>query len=186
VSEQEVRSGVKGIVLVHPLEESSLEARKVLERGPWPRFFFTKGGLGGIARKTYLNDVGGRLPTNFWPFSEVGHTDEAAKQLKSLFDGSIPFDTPKPVRLIRRMLDIATDKDSLVLDFFSGSATTAEAVMRANADDGGSRRFILVQIPEKASGQYENLCEIGKERIRRAGEAIAAEVRGGGVLLWAA
>ena len=81
------------------------------------------------------------------------------------------FDTPKPVRLLDRMLTIATDKDSIVLDFFSGSATTAHAVMRKNAQDGGHRKFILVQLSEKSpSPNYETICDIGKERIRRAGD----------------
>ena len=172
----DVKPGIKGIVLSKGLEESKEIATKVLNNGPWPRFFFTRSGMGGIARKTYLDDVGGRLPTNFWPFSEVGHTDEAKKQLQKLFDGSAPFDTPKPVRLLDRILTIASDKDSLVLDFFSGSATTAEAVMRKNAEDGGSRRFILVQLPEKTSDKWGNLCNVGEERIRRAGVKIRAEI----------
>lgn len=176
VSADVVRAGVRAIVLAESMEESSSKARGVLENGPWPRFFFTKGGMGGIARKTYLDAVGGRLPTNFWPFSEVGHTDEAAKELKALFDGTIPFDTPKPVRLMRRILDIASDKDSIVVDFFSGSASMAHAVMEKNTDDGGTRCFILVQIPEKTSGQFDNLCEVGEERIRRAGEKIREQV----------
>jgi adenine-specific DNA-methyltransferase len=93
-----------------------------------------------------------------------------------LFDGNAPFDTPKPVRLLERLLTIATDKESIVLDFFSGSATTAHAVMKKNAEDGGSRRFILVQIPETIkSPDYANLCEVGKERVRRAGTKIKEE-----------
>ena len=171
-----VKPGVKAIVLALPLNEAQSAAQNVLDNGPWPRFFFTKKGMGGIARKTYIDDVGGRLPTNFWPFSECGHTDEAKKELQKLFDGSAPFDTPKPVRLLDRILTIASDKDSFVLDFFSGSATTAEAVMRKNAEDGGNRRFVLVQLPEETSGGWDNLCNVGEERIRRAGEKIKAEV----------
>lgn len=180
ISPKDVRPNVKGIVLSLPLSVSQKLAQKVYDTGPWPRFYFTKGGKGGIRRKTYLNNVGGRLPTNFWPYEEVGHTDEAKKEIKALFDGTAPFDTPKPVRLLDRMLTIATDQDSLVMDFFSGSATTAHAVMRKNAQDGGHRKFILVQLPEKSpSPQYDTLCDIGKERIRRAGdkakEALLAE-----------
>ena len=93
-----------------------------------------------------------------------------------MFDGKAPFDTPKPVRLMRRILDIATDEDSLVLDFFSGSASMAHAVLQKNADDGGSRNFVLAQLPEEASGDYATLCDIGEERIRRAGAKIKAEV----------
>src|SRR5699024_2572692 len=167
----EVRQGVKALVLALPFEVAKQQAQTVLERGQWPRFYFTQNGKGGIRRKTYIDNVGGKLPTNFWPYSEVGHTDEAKKEIKNLFDGSAPFDTPKPVRLLDRMLTIATDKDSIVLDFFSGSATTAHAVMRKNAQDGGHRKFILVQISEKSpSPNYKTMCDIGKERIRRAGD----------------
>ena len=176
ILKDEVRKDVKAVMLSVPLEESATLARKVYDRGQWPRFFFTKEGQGGIARKIYLEDVGGRLPTNFWPHTETGHTDEAKKEVKALFDGAAPFDTPKPVRLIDRMLTIATDKESLVLDFFSGSATTAHAVMKKNAEDGGKRKFIMVQLPEKsASPQYGTLCDVGKERIRRAGAKIKEE-----------
>jgi adenine-specific DNA-methyltransferase len=92
------------------------------------------------------------------------------------------FDYPKPLRLIKRMVQLATDKDSLVLDFFSGSATTAHAVMQLNAEDGGNRRFICVQLPEVTDEKseafkagYTNICEIGKERIRRAGAKIKTD-----------
>lgn len=176
VSTDSIRKDVKAIVLSEPLDISSVKAQAVYDRGQWPRFFFTSKGRGGIRRKTYLDSVGGKNATNFWPFSETGHTDEAKKEVKALFDGSAPFDTPKPVRLIDRMLTIATDKDSLVLDFFSGSATTAHAVMKKNAEDGGQRKFIMVQLPEKsASPQYDTLCDIGEERIRRAGAKIKEE-----------
>lgn len=180
ISSKDVRPNVKGIVLSLPLSVSKKIAQDVYKAGPWPRFYFTKNGYGGIARKTYLNDGNGKLPTNFWPYEEVGHTDEAKKELKNLFGGSAPFDTPKPVRLLDRMLTIATDKDSIIMDFFSGSATTAHAVIQKNMQDGGRRKFILIQLPEKShSPQYETLCDIGKERIRIAGdmakEALAKE-----------
>lgn len=176
IDESEVRQDVKGIVLKNSLEESKISAEFVLQRGQWPKFYFTKNGLGGIGRKTYLKDVEGKMVTNFWPYSEVGHTDEAKKELKALFDGEIPFDTPKPVRLIQRMVQIASEGNDIVLDFFSGAATTAQSVMRENANDAvGNRRFILVQIPESSNNKYGNLCEIGKERIRRAGKKIKEE-----------
>lgn len=174
VDESDVRKGVKAIVLKESIEESRKQAHSVLKRGQWPKFYFTKNGQGGIGRKTYLSDVEGKMVTNLWPHTEVGHTDEAKKELKALFDGDIPFDTPKPVRLLDRIVQIATDEDSTVLDFFSGSATTAHAVFQRNKD-GGSRKFILVQIPEKVDNKYGNLCEIGKERIRRAGKKILEE-----------
>lgn len=176
IAPEEVRKGVKGIVLAQSLEESQKIARSIYERGQWPRFYFTKESLGGIRRKTYLDKIGGRLPTNLWLYEEVGHTDEAKKEIKSLFDGTAPFDTPKPTRLIDRIIKIATDSDSLVLDFFSGSATTAHSVLKANAADGGHRRFILVQLPEKSNSPgFSTLCEVGKERIRRAGRRIREE-----------
>ncbi|MCI5950364.1 MAG: site-specific DNA-methyltransferase [Coriobacteriaceae bacterium] len=176
VDKAKIRQGVQAIMLAEPLESAKEHAEAVMKSGPWPAFYFTANGTGGIARKTYLDTVQGRCPTNLWSHTEVGHTDEAMKQLKSLFSGSAPFDTPKPVRLLDRILTIASDKDSLVLDFFSGSATTAEAVIRKNAEDGGNRRFILVQLPEETSGGWGNLCNVGEERIRRAGEKIRAEM----------
>ena len=129
VKEDEVRQGVKAIMLKRSLEESKKSAEAVLKRGQWPRFFFSKNGLGGIARKTYLENVGGVPPTNLWEYKDVGHTDEAKKELKAIFGGDVPFDTPKPTRLIERILQIAADKDSIVLDSFAGSGTTAQALL---------------------------------------------------------
>lgn len=175
--ESTIRKGVNGIVISGSLEDARKQAQAVYDRGQWPKFYFTKDGQGGIRRKTYLDSVGGKLPTNFWPYSETGHTDEAKKELLSLFDGKAPFDTPKPTRLLDRMLSIATDENSLVLDFFSGSATTAHAMFKKNADDGGKRKFILVQLPEHSkSPEYLTLCQIGEERIRRAGKKIYDEL----------
>jgi len=175
VDVNDVRTDVKAIVLKNSIEDSKKQAEYVVKRGQWPKFYFTKNGQGGIGRKTYLSEVEGKMVTNLWPHAEVGHTDEAKKELKALFDGEIPFDTPKPVRLLDRIVQIATDEDSIVLDFFSGSATTAHAVMQHNGEDGGKRKFILIQIPEKVDNKYGNLCEIGKERIRRAGKKILEE-----------
>lgn len=182
VDVENIRKDVKAIVLKYDLNQAKEKAKLVLNRGQWPRFYFTRDGMGGIRRKTYLNQVEGRTVTNLWPYAEVGHTDEAMKELKNLFDGSVPFDTPKPTRLVERILTIATDKDSYILDFFSGSATTAHAVMKKNMEEGGNRKYILVQLPEKGnSPQYETLCEIGKERIRRAGKQILSA--GGGTVI---
>lgn len=150
IRENEVRPNVFAIVLSDPLELSAAQAKAVYERGQWPRFFFTKGGQGGIRRKTYLENVGGRLPTNLWPYSEVGHTDEAKKGLMAIFGGRVPFDTPKPTRLIERILQIASDKDSIILDSFAGSGTTAHAVLNMNKQDGGNRTFILVEMEDYA------------------------------------
>ena len=156
----EVREGVKGIVLAQSVEESKAMASAIQETGPWPRFFFSRNGKGGIARKTYIDSVGGRLPTNYWPYSEVGHTDEAKKEIKTIFGGKAPFDTPKPTRLIERVLQIAAGDDALVLDSFAGSGTTAHAVLRLNAVDGGSRRFILAELDGYAD-------TVTAERVRR-------------------
>ena len=148
------------------------------------RIFFGKDGKGAPQLKRYLNEVQqGRVPITWWTFEEVGHNDEANKEVSALFEQKTPFDTPKPVRLLLQMLRIGSNKDSLILDFFSGSATTAHAVMQLNAEDGGNRKFIMVQLPEATDEKseaykagYKNICEIGKERIRRAGKKIVEEL----------
>ncbi len=122
-----------------------------------------------------------RTATTWW--DDVGLMSTATTRLKSLMNDST-FDTPKPLELIDRMLRMITfeDKSSIILDFFSGSATTAHAVMQLNAEDGGNRKFIMVQLPEETDEKseaykagYKNICEIGKERIRRASKKIAEE-----------
>ncbi len=150
VADGAVRPGVKAIMLAEPFEAAREKAAAVLKKGPWPRFFFSKGGMGSIARKTYLGNVGGTPPTNLWQYSDVGHTDEAAKTLKAIFEGNAAFDTPKPPRLIERILQIAGDKDTLILDSFAGSGTTAHAVLNMNKADGGNRRFILIEMEDYA------------------------------------
>lgn len=160
VPDEEVRQGVKAIVLAKPLEESKRMAQQVYDRGQWPRYFFTKGGLGGIAMKTYLNNVGGKLPTNFWPHTDAGHTDEAKKEMLAIFNGIATFDTPKPHRLIEYVLRILGDKDAIILDSFAGSGTTAHAVLNMNKQDGGHRRFILVEMMDYADS-------ITAERVKR-------------------
>ncbi|NAS18930.1 site-specific DNA-methyltransferase [Clostridium butyricum] len=124
----------------------------------------------------------GITPMTIWKYTDVGHSQEAKQKLKDLFDGKAFFDYPKPVELIKRMLQIYSYSDSCVLDFFSGSSTTAHAVMQLNAEDKGNRKFIMVQLPEECDEKseafkagYKNICEIGKERIRRAGDKIVEE-----------
>lgn len=121
---------------------------------------------------------------NSWFSSErVGTTTNGTKEVMDLFDGHPYFDKPKPTSLLRKLIDLAnTSEDDVVLDFFSGSATTAHAVMQLNAEDAGHRKFIMVQLPEPCDENseaykagYKNICEIGKERIRRAGEKIKEE-----------
>lgn len=120
----------------------------------------------------------------FWGFFDksIGTTESAKTCLKKEFDNNAVFETVKPIDLIKRLVFHASEKDSYILDFFSGSATTAEAVMQLNAEDGGNRKFIMVQLPEQTDEKseaykagYKNICEIGKERIRRAGEKILEE-----------
>jgi adenine-specific DNA-methyltransferase len=161
VDVDDVREDVMGIVLSKPLQEAAVDAQRVLERGQWPRFYFTKNGKGSIRRKTYLSNVGGKPPTNFWPYSETGHTDEAKKEILSIFDGKAAFDTPKPTRLIEQILRIATDKESIVLDSFAGSGTTAHAVLKANKSDNGDRRFVLIELLDYAES-------VTAERVKRA------------------
>lgn len=125
ISADEVRKGVKAIVLSESLEVSKKSAQTVMKRGQWPRFYFTSAGNGGIRRKTYLSSVGGVPASNLWLHQDVGHTDEAKKEVLKIFNGQSPFATPKPERLIKRILEIATDEGDLVLDSFLGSGTTA-------------------------------------------------------------
>lgn len=143
------------------------------------RMWFGKDGMGIPRRKTYLSEREGKNVWTWWPNSEVGHSQEATQEVKNLFDGHAYFDYPKPVRLLKKIIQLGTHEDSIVLDFFSGSATTAHALMKLNGEDNGKRRFIMVQLPESievdsdaGKAGYKNICEIGKERIRRAAKKI--------------
>ena len=140
------------------------------------RIYFGKDGSAqpGIIR--YLSEVEGLVPWTWWPSAEVGHTDEARKEIRAIFGTQTVYDTPKPVRLLRRILEIAASPEGLVLDFFAGSGTTAHAVLDLNKDDGGKRRFIVVQFPEPTDREdYRTIAEITKERIRRGGKKIQEE-----------
>ena len=128
--------------------------------------------------KMFLSEARGLTPINFWDQEYAGNTDNGSAELYDLMQTKV-FDFPKPVKLLKRVLEHGTSKDSVILDFFSGSATTAHAVMQLNAEDGGNRKFIMVQLPETTDEKseaykagYKNICEIGKERIRRAGKII--------------
>ena len=130
----------------------------------------------GKQLKRYLNEVqNGRVPTTWWSFQEVGHNDAANKEMSALFDSKTPFDTPKPTTLIMQMLRISSNKDDIILDFFAGSGTTAHSVMALNQEDGGNRKYILVQLPEATDEKseahkagYTKISDITKERIKRA------------------
>lgn len=161
IAVSKIKPNVKAIVLANDFETSRKRAKAVFDKGPWPRFYFTNKGKGGIRRKVFLDSVGGRIATNYWPYEETGHTDEAKKELIRIF-GDAPFDTPKPTRLLRRVFDLSTNKDSLVLDFFAGSGTTLHATMQLNAEDGGHRKCILV------TNNENNICEeVTYERNKR-------------------
>lgn len=152
----EVRKGVLGIVLVEEKETSARIAREKYDNGVWPELFFTKSGEGSMRRKTYINKVAGRVVTNYWAFDEVGHTDEAKKEIKSIFDGKNLFDTPKPVRLIDRIINLACDDGDIILDCFAGSGTTAHAALCSEKNIS----FILVEM-----GNYANT--VTAERVKR-------------------
>lgn len=131
--------------------------------------------------KKYLNEGMG-CPSSLLPKDLISIYNVGTQCVQTMFDGKRVFENVKPTDLISYFLQIITNKDDIVLDFFSGSATTSHAVMQLNAEDGGNRRFIMVQLPEKCDEDseafkagYKNICEIGKERIRRAGEKIKAE-----------
>lgn len=151
---------IAAIMLTEPIEKVSSKAIARYEQGQWPVLYFTSKGKGGIACKRYLEDMGGRIVTNLWPYADVGHTDEAAKLLKAIFDGTLSFETPKPPRLIARILQIVGDRETLILDSFSGSGTTAHAVLNMNKADGGNRKFILVEMMDYADS-------ITAERVKR-------------------
>ena len=161
----------------------SLSRKAFRERLEDNRIWFGPNGDNVPAMKRFLSELRktGITPMTIWKYTEVDHSQGATQKLAQLFNGKKYFDYPKPVSLIERCLQLYSDKDSLILDFFSGSATTAHAVMRLNAEDGGNRKFIMVQLPELTDEKseaykagYKNICEIGKERIRRAGTKIKA------------
>lgn len=160
INVEDVRHDVMAIMLTDTIETARAKAVQIYDRGKWPLLCFSNHGKSGIRRKTYLKSVGGKLPTNLWLHSDVGHTDEAVKTLKAIFKGRSTFDTPKPLRLIERILQIAGDRETLILDSFAGSATTAHAVLAMNKADGGSRRFILIEMMDYAD-------RITAERVKR-------------------
>ena len=151
------------------------------------RVYWTDNGNGFPRIKIYLSDAekDGQAAINFFTHERFGSNQEGSSELEKLFGQKGLFDNPKPTRLLKALVLLSTSEDSFVLDFFSGSATTAHAVMQLNAEDGGNRKFIMVQLPEETDEKseaykagYKNICEIGKERIRRAGNKIRNEELG--------
>ena len=143
INENEVRKGVLGIVLDEPIESAREHAKEVYKQGKWPKFYFTNKGQGGMRRKTYLDLSKGRVATNLWIHEEVGHTDEAKKEVKA-FDSTNVFATPKPERLIQRVIHVATNEGDLVLDSFLGSGTTCAVAQKMG------RRYIGIEMGEHA------------------------------------
>lgn len=162
----------------------SLSKKAFFERLQDNRIWFGPNGDNTPRIKRFLSELkfDGMAPTSILFYKDVGHSQEGAQEVVSLFGDKGVFDGPKPVRLLQRLITLANLKDdSIVLDFFSGSATTAHALMKTNLEKGTDRKFILVQLPEKVSDKkkdqgYGTICEIGKERIRRAGKKIMEEL----------
>lgn len=161
-----------------------LSKKAFFERLQDNRIWFGPNGDNTPRIKRFLSELkfDGMAPTSILFYKDVGHSQEGAQEVVSLFGDKGVFDGPKPVRLLQRLITLANLKDdSIVLDFFSGSATTAHALMKTNLEKGTDRKFILVQLPEKVSDKkkdqgYGTICEIGKERIRRAGKKILEEL----------
>jgi len=162
----------------------SLSKNAFLERLQDNRIWFGSNGDSVPRIKRFKSELRktGITPMTIWKHTEVDHSQGATQKLAKLFDGKKYFDYPKSVELIKRCISLYTNENDIILDFFSGSATTAHAVMQLNAEDGGNRKFICVQLPELCDEKseaykagYKNICEIGKERIRRAGKKIVEE-----------
>jgi len=173
--------------VIHPTNAWKYEKATYEQHVKENKLYWGKNGENSYPRlKKFLFEMeGGMVPVDLWSYEDSGSTDMASKELENLLGRKI-FDFPKPKELIMRILSLIInakqDTDFFVLDFFSGSATTAHAVMQLNADDGGNRKFIMVQLPEATDEKseaykagYKNICEIGKERIRRAGKKIVEE-----------
>lgn len=164
----------KGPWLISEAEFKELEKKDLVH---WPE----KEG-GSPRKKIYLKDMldKGQIANDFWGI-EFGTNQRASLEVEKLFNKRM-FDFPKPVSLISMLVRLGVNKESTILDFFSGSATTAHAVLQLNSEDGGNRKFIMIQLPEACDEKseaykagYKNICEIGKERIRRAGKKIKEE-----------
>ena len=162
----------------------SLSKKSFFERLQDNRIWFGPDGNNVPSIKRFLSELKkqGITPMTIWKYTEVGHSQEATQSLANIFDGKKYFVYPKPIELIKRTIELYSQSNDIILDFFSGSATTAHAVMQLNAEDNGNRKYIMVQIPEKCDEKseaykagYKNICEIGKERIRRAGKKIKEE-----------
>ena len=160
ISTESVRQDVMAVMLAQPLEEAAVQATARYDEGIWPEYYFTSKGKGGIRFKNHIKQDVGKSATNLWFYGDVGHTDEAKKELKGIFSGVAPIETPKPRRLIERILHIAADSNAIILDSFAGSGTTAHAVLNMNKADSGNRKFILIEMMDYADS-------ITAERVKR-------------------
>ena len=176
------RNGIKWTPPVGTYRRFNDDTMRRLDEGA--EIWFGTDGLQVPSRKSFLSEIkDGVVPVTIWPYEEVGHNHEANSELKLLEMGGL-FDNPKPTRLVKRAIFLAgsTAKNDTVLDFFSGSSTTAHSVMSLNAEDGGKRKFIMIQLPELCDAKseafkagYSTIAEFGRERIRRAGAKIKEE-----------
>lgn len=178
-----ITNPITGAIVEHPTNAWKYSKNQYERLEEDNRLYWGKEGGNSYPRiKRFLSELDdGIVPINLWYYKETATLDEGTKLVDSLL-GKDVFDYPKPIQLMMRMLNMMNDKDFYVLDFFSGSASTAHAVMQLNAKDGGKRKFIMVQLPEvcaegteAAKAGYSTICEIGKERIRRAGDKIKDE-----------
>ncbi len=174
-----------GVVITLPSGRfSAYSDEKLKELDENDEIWFGKDGNSTPSRKTFLSELKneGVVPRTIIPFSEGGHNHEADEEVKQLLNGKI-FTSPKPTKLLSLLIRIANcGQDAIILDFFSGSGTTAHSVLKLNAEDGGHRKFIMVQLPEVTEKDtearkagYETICQIGEERIRRAGKKVKEE-----------
>ena len=166
-----------GNILSGPWMKTEKDFKKLDEEG---MIYWTSGGDEQPYSKIYLDESKGQIPNDFWGI-EFGTNQRASLELEKIF-GDRLFDFSKSVLLLSNLLKIGVRKNDLIMDFFSGSAATAHAIMQLNAEDGGNRKFIMVQVPEETEEKseaykagYKNICEIGKERIRRAGNKIKSK-----------
>ncbi|HAS79451.1 MAG TPA: site-specific DNA-methyltransferase [Fusobacteriaceae bacterium] len=169
-----LKNPITGYSVSHPTNAWKYSQKTHLQHLEENRLYWGKEGNNTYPRlKRFLSEMNnGMVPVNFWTRQDAGTTDEASKNLESIM-GLKVFDFPKPITLIMKAMRIAMKSEDIILDFFSGSATTAHATIKLNAEDGGNRKYICVQLPEETNNDsFPTICEIGKERIRRAGEKI--------------
>lgn len=182
-----IRNPLTGMYIEHPTNAWKYEQETYKKHVKENRLYWGKNGENSYPRlKKFLSEMkGGMVPVDLWRQEDTGTTDQASKELELLLGRKI-FDFPKPKELIIRIISLIinkeNNKDSIILDFFSGSATTAHAIMQLNADGGGNRKYILIQLPELTDKRseayksgYQTISDIGEERIRRAGKKIKEE-----------